>query len=346
MPIERTALHVPLGAGLTPQETLDLIRRAEELGYESVWCGESWGGDAFTPLAWAAARTSRIGLGTHVATIFSRTPAMTAQSAASLDALSGGRLTLGLGTSGPIVVQDWHGQRWERPLRRTREYVEIVRLILSGERVDYDGELFRLRGFRLRDVPPSPEMRVFVAAIGPRNVALTGEVADGWLPIFLSRDTIPEMQAQLAAGAARSGRDASALEIAPSVLAAASDADAAAARGLVRAHVAYYVGGMGSFYREMMRRSGYEEEAERIRAEWARPARAGRESAAEAVTDAIVDATGAAGSASHAREMLAASRAAGVTLPILMFPHGADKALMRDTLEALAPSRPGARRSP
>ena len=335
----RIGLHVAAGGGLTHQETLDLVRRAEELGYESVWAGESWGFDSFTTLAWLAGQTTRIGIGTHIATMFSRTPAMTAQSAASLDTISGGRLTLGLGTSGPIVVENWHGQRWEQPLQRTREFIEIVRLALSGERVDYDGKVFRLRGFRLRDEPPRPEVPVMLASIGPRNVELTGEMAQGWLPIFLRFDALPEMQALMEAGAARSGRDASAIEIAPAVLAAASERAPETARDLARAHIAFYAGGMGTFYNRMLQRFGWTEEAERIDREWARPNREGRPAAAAAVTDEMLDSTSAVGSPAQARERLEAAYAAGVTLPVLMFPYGADVGVMRDTLEALAPSR-------
>ena len=338
-PQRRVGLHVDPGGGLTRQETLDLVRRAEELGYESVWAGESWGFDSFTTLAWLAGQTTRIGIGSHIATMFSRTPAMTAQSAASLDSIAGGRLTLGLGTSGPIVVENWHGQRWEQPLQRTREFVDIVRLALSGERVDYDGKVFRLRGFRLRDKPPRSAVPVMLASIGPRNVELTGELTEGWLPIFLRMDALPEMRALLATGAARSGRDASAIEIAPAMLAAASERAPEAARDMARAHIAFYAGGMGTFYNRMLQRFGWAEEAERIGKEWARPNREGRRAAATAVTDEMLDSTSAVGSPAQARERLEAAYAVGVTLPVLMFPFGADAALMRDTLEALAPSR-------
>ena len=337
--LRRIGVHVAVGGGLSRQQTFDLVRRAEELGYESVWAGESWGFDAFTTLAWLAGHTTRIGIGTHIATMFSRTPAMTAQSAASLDSISDGRLTLGLGTSGPIVVEQWHGQRWEQPLQRTREFVEIVRLALSGGRVDYDGRIFRLRGFRLRDEPPRSAVPVMLASIGPRNVKLTGELADGWLPIFLRMDALPELRELLASGAARSGRDASAIEVAPAMLAAVSEHAAEQARDMARAHIAFYAGGMGTFYNRMLRRFGWTEEAERISREWARPNREGRPAAAAAVSDEMLDSTSAVGSPSQARERLEAAYGAGVTLPVLMFPYGADLPLLRDTLEVLAPSR-------
>jgi F420-dependent oxidoreductase-like protein len=332
----RLGLHVPSGGVLNRQETIDLVRRAEELGYESIWYGESWGYDAFTTLAWIASHTSRIGLGTHIATLFSRTPAMAAQSAASLDSLSGGRLTLGLGTSGPRVVENWHGERWARPLQRTREYVELLRMALAGKRLDHDGEVFKTAGFRLRDEILRSNIPIMIASIGPRNIELTGEIADGWLPIFLRRDALGSLRESLAAGAERSGRDASALEIAPSMIAAVGGGDA---RALVRAHIAFYVGGMGTFYNRMMQRFGWAEEAERIKQAWDLPGREGRPAAAGAVTQEMVDTTSAVGDASEAVGRLDEARDAGVTLPILMFPFGARKALIGETLEALAPVR-------
>ncbi len=204
------------------------------------------------------------------------------------------------------------------------------------ERVDYNGELFRLRNFQLRERPLRPAIPIMIASIGPRNIELAGELADGWLPIFLRRDAIPAMREQLAAGARRSGRDPGAIEIAPSVIAAVAESPNEA-RALARAHIAYYVGGMGAFYNRLMRQFGWEPQAARIRAEWRRPNRAGRAAAAAAVTDEMVDATSAVGSRVQSRERLEEARSAGVTLPILMFPFGASKALMRGTLEALAP---------
>lgn len=263
---------------------------------------------------------------------------MMAQSAASLDAISGGRLIIGLGTSGPLVVEHWHGQRWARPLQRTREYVEILRLALAGERVNHDGELFQLRGFTLRDPSPERTVPIMIASIGPQNIGLTGEIADGWLPIFLRRDALPAMQAILAVGAERVGRNAEDIEIAPSVLSAVSG-DSAEASALVRAHIAFYVGGMGTFYNRMMRRFGWEAEAALIKNEWDKPERAGRAAAALAVTDEMVKSTSAVGTVAHARASLSEAYAVGVTLPILMFPYGASLGLMRETLEALAPSR-------
>lgn len=331
----RFGLTVPIGEELSRQESLDLIRRAEDLGFESAWYGESWGYDAFTTLTQVASLTSQIRLGTLIATVFSRTPTMMAQSAASLDAISGGRLILGLGTSGPIVVRDWHGQTWGRPTQRIREYVEIVRMVLTGERVDYEGMLFRLKNFRLRNAPHRTSIPIMIASLGPRGVEQAGEIADGWLPIFPSARSLDGGTSLLAQGASRSGRSMDDFEIAPMILTAISDDDPQSVRNLARAHIALYVGGMGTFYADLLTRYGYGDEVARIAGEWKKPRRAGRLAAAEAVTNEMLDAMTMVGNRRHVFSRIDEYRSAGVTLPIVAFPFGADKAVMSQTIEAL-----------
>jgi coenzyme F420-dependent oxidoreductase len=334
--MQNRRLGVALGSAsaLSRAETIGLAQRAEELGYESAWAGESWGFDAFTTLTELAVRTSRIKIGTHIATIFSRTPGMLAQSAASLDDISGGRLILGLGTSGPKVVRDWHGQAWDRPLRRMREIVDIVRLALAGARVDYDGKVFKVAGFRLRATPPRANVPIMIASLGRRSVEQTGEISDGWLPIFPTTELITEARGWLSVGAAKNGRDASTIEIAPTLLAAVSD-DEASVRDLARAHLAFYVGGMGSFYHDLVVRQGFADDAERIKLAWARPNREGRAAAAAAVTDEMLRTMTLVGNRASVLERLSAYADAGVTLPILMFPFGADRSLIEQTLDVL-----------
>jgi F420-dependent oxidoreductase-like protein len=331
----RIALMVPIAEGLNRQESMDLVRRSEEVGFESAWYGESWGYDAFTTLAQVAGATSRIKLGTLIATVFSRTPAMMAQSAASLDVISDGRLILGLGTSGPAVVSNWHGQTWRQPTRRMREYVEIVRMALAGKRVDYDGELFSLKGFRLRNSPLRASVPIMIASLGPRSVEQTGEIADGWLPIFPSLSLLKEGRRLLLQGAQHSGRTMDDFEIAPGILTAVSDDDPRAVRDLARAHVAFYVGGMGTFYADLVARQGFPEETARIALEWSKPGRDGRSAAAAAVTDEMLDAMTLVGTRAHVFNRLHEYADAGVTLPIAMFPFGSNKALIAETLEAL-----------
>ncbi|MBL75798.1 MAG: hypothetical protein CL763_02610 [Chloroflexi bacterium] len=334
----RVGLHMSLGAGLTRQESLDFVLRAEALGYESIWFGESWGYDAFTTLTWVASHAKKIRLGTHISTIFSRTPAMTAQSAFSLNEIANGRLTLGIGTSGPLVVQNWHGVEWGSPLKRTREYVEIIRLALSGRRVNYNGDLYKLKGFKLRDLEGAVKIPIMIASIGPQNIQLTGEIADGWLPIFLRRDSIDQCKNLIQEGAALTHKKLDNFEIAPSVLSAVSD-NPSHARNMVKAHIAFYIGGMGDFYNNMMNRFGWATEATDIRAAWDKPDRSGRISARDSVTNEMVDQTSVTGDAKYAKEQLINLIDAGVTLPILMFPFGSDKKVLSDTIEALAPKR-------
>ncbi|MEZ4547320.1 MAG: LLM class flavin-dependent oxidoreductase [Thermodesulfobacteriota bacterium] len=182
----------PYWPDIKPGELVEFARLAEGLGYHSIWVPEMWGRDAFSILGLLAANTTRIKLATGIVPVFSRAPSVIAQTIATLDEISGGRMILGLGTSGPAVIENWHGMKFKKPLQRTREYVEIIRMILSGGKVDYDGEIFKLKGFRLQFSPPRPDIPILVAAIGPKNIRLTGEVADGWIPFLLPREGINE----------------------------------------------------------------------------------------------------------------------------------------------------------
>jgi coenzyme F420-dependent oxidoreductase len=328
----RIGLTLPRSEDLPRQEIVEVVQQAEALGYDSVWVGESWGRDGFTWLTQLACHTSRIQLATGIATVFSRSPALIAQSVASLDEISAGRVVLGLGTSGPIVIENWHGLPFDRPLRRTREYIEIVRLILSGDRVNYQGELFQLKGFRLPFTPVRPKVPIYVAALGPHNLRLTGELADGWLPIYLDTHHLQEFQRDLERGAQRAGRGLDAIDVAPYILSCVSE-DVTAARALVKAHLAYYIGGMGTFYAHLIARYGFADEAQRVRQAWAQH---DRQAAARLVTDAMVARLAICGSPAEGRTQLERYRVAGVTLPIVSFAHGASREMIRQTLEGLA----------
>ncbi len=306
-----------------------LTMLAEELGFDSVWIPEAWGRDAITVLAVLATRTTRIKLATGIVNVFSRTPAITAQTIASLDDLSNGRAILGLGVSGPRVIEQWHGLPFETPLERTREFVEVVREILKGEPVDYSGHIFRLRGFSLGFKPPRHDIPIFLAAIGPANIRLAGEVADGWLPIFASPDLLASGAGWLAEGAALSGRSGRDIQIAsyvPALLGPGAD-------DRLRAHIAYYVGAMGSYYYRLMVRSGWGAEADRIRSLW----RLGsRREAAASVSQEMLEGLTLRGSVAGARERLLEFRSQGVTIPILAMPEGATFEAIRATLESLS----------
>jgi coenzyme F420-dependent oxidoreductase len=328
----RIGMTLPRSEDLPRPEIVEVVQQAEALGYDSVWVGESWGRDGFTWLTQLACHTSRIKLATGITTVYSRSPALIAQTVAALDEISSGRVILGLGTSGPLVIENWHGLPFERPLRRTREYIEIIRLILSGERVDYQGEIFRLKGFRLPFAPVRSRVPVYVASLGPQNLRLTGELADGWLPIYLDANHLAKFQRDLENGAKRVGRSLEAIDVAPYILSCVSE-DVEAARRLVQAHLAYYIGGMGTFYANLIARYGFEDEVGRVREAWARR---DRQSAASQVSDTMVAHLAICGSPEDGRAQLERYRAAGVTLPIVSFTHGASREMIRQTLEGLA----------
>lgn len=298
-----------VGRSLDPADLAEIGREAERAGYGSIWTAEAWGADAFTPLAYLAASTTEIRLGTAIAQIWARTPGATAMTALTLQRLSGGRLVLGLGVSGPQVVEGWHGVAFRRPLAATRDYVAILRAALAGDqRVEYEGAEFTVpyrgegatgQGRPLRTTqPPAPETPIYVAALGPRNTRLAVEIADGILPYMWSPTHWDRVWGDaLAAAPAGFG-------VAPTVVAALGD-DLAACRDRVRPRLALHVGGMGSrdtnFYRTLVERYGYAEEAARIQDLYL----AGdREGATRAVSDELVDDLTLVGPAGHVREQL------------------------------------------
>src|SRR5438876_4089406 len=259
---------LPYEGGLPFADALEMTQRAEALGFESVWMPEAYGTDAVSILGALAARTERIRLGTGIVNVFSRTPALLGQTAATLDLISGGRFILGLGTSGHQVVTGWHGMAFDRPLQRMRETVEIVRRVLRQERLRFKGEVFTLdQGLKLLARPVRETVPIFLATLTPAGLRLTGEVADGWIPTLFSPDHLDLFRPQLEAGARAAGRSLDSLEIAPYVPVLIDD-DRSAAREAIRPWVALYVGGMGSraknFYNEVVQRYGFVDEARDI----------------------------------------------------------------------------------
>jgi F420-dependent oxidoreductase-like protein len=307
------------GAGTTAGEQLELVQEAERLGYDSVWVAEAYGSDAATVLAWLAAQTTTINLGSAVFQIPARSPAMTAMTAATLDQLSGGRFRLGLGLSGPQVAEGWHGQRFARPLARTRDYVSVVRMALERRRVAYQGETLELplpdgpgKALKLTITPAQPRLPIYLAAMGPKNLALAGEVADGWLGFLFAPEHAAGFRDHLAAGAARAGRGLDGFDVAPSVQVHISD-DLAGARDVMRPFLALYIGGMGSrernFYTEQASRYGFEQAARQVQEHYL----AGdRPQAMAALPDELVDLVTLCGPAGRVRERLDAHREAGV----------------------------------
>jgi F420-dependent oxidoreductase-like protein len=272
---------VRLGLGLgyqtswtTPADQLAMAQEADRLGFSVVWAAEAYGSDSPSMLAWIAGQTQRIDVGAAVMQIPARTPAMTAMTAATIDTLSGGRFRLGLGVSGPQVSEGWHGVRFAKPLARTREYVEIVRLALARKPVAYQGDHYTLplpdgpgKALRLGFHPPRAAIPIYLAAVGPRNLELAGEIADGWLAIFFAPDAAGEYLQHIERGRAKSGAGLTGFDVAASVPVAIGD-DIAACADLIRPHAALYVGGMGSrdqnFYNQLAARMGYADAAARV----------------------------------------------------------------------------------
>jgi F420-dependent oxidoreductase-like protein len=307
------------GLGMSAQDQLQVVQEAERLGYDSVWAAEAYGSDAATVLGWLAAQTTTIKIGSAIFQMPGRSPALTAMTAATLDELSGGRMILGIGSSGPQVAEGWHGQRFVRQLQRTREYVEVVRIALSRQRVEYHGEMIELplpdgpgKPLKLTIGPVQERIPIYLAAIGPKNTALAGEIADGWIPTFFSPEHVGELRALLEEGAARSGRSLDEFVIAPMVSSFVSD-DREFARNLMRPVLALYIGGMGSreqnFYNKLVGRYGFGDAAREIQDLYL----AGRrEEAGAAIPDELIDMVSLCGPRDVVRDRLAAFRQAGV----------------------------------
>ncbi len=309
------------GAG--PADNVALAREAESLGYHSIWTAEAWGSDSVTTLTWLAAKTEKVHVGTAIMQMPARTPANTAMTAATLDLLTGGRFLIGLGASGPQVVEGWHGVPYGKPLVRTREYVEIVRTILKRENpLEYHGEYYDIpvrngtglgKPLKLILHPFRRMIPIYLGAIGPKNVALAAEIADGWLPVFFSPWHMGVFRPSLDEGFARAGSVKEHFDIAPTVIVQLGD-DAQSCRNAVKPHLALYIGGMGAkghnFYYNLACRYGYEEAAAGIQDAYLQGRKA---EAAALVPDALVDEVSLCGSKERIAERLAEWRNSGVS---------------------------------
>jgi len=352
------------------QEIVEFVQLADRLGYESVWVPEAYGYDGITMLTLLACSTERIQLATGIINVFSRTPALIGQTIAGLDDISGGRAILGLGTSGPQVIEGWHGIAFEKGVQRTREVVEIVRMVLRRDRVVYEGKVFQVppggtlsagrtpaaadgvgeapdgarqrtdkRGLKLITHPPRPAVPIALATLTEAGVALTAEVADRWMPTLYDPAKAPGVFADaLARGTARRDAALGRLEVSPTVTVYVGD-DVAAGRSLLKPYMALYIGGMGSrernFYNALVSRYGYADEARRIQDLYL----AGdRQAATELVPDSLVDEVSVVGDAATCRRRLAELITQGVDVPLLAFANlTAEERLA--ALEELAPAR-------
>ena len=318
------------GAG-NDAANLQLAQQADELGWSSVWVAEAYGSDAPTVMAWVAAQTTQIDVGAAVMQIPARTPAMTAMTAATLDTLSGGRFRLGLGVSGPQVSEGWHGVRFGKPLGRTREYVEIVRMALERKRrVKFDGEHYRLplpdgpgRALILTVHPVRDHIPTYLAAVGPKNLELAGEIADGLLAVFFSTDFGAEQLAVVRAGREKVGKTMEGFDVVATVPVVVGD-DLERCADPVRGYSALYVGGMGSreknFYNQLAVRMGYADAAAEVQDKYLRRDYDG---AMAALPFEFLDRTSLLGPVERIAEGLKAYAAAGVTtLAVAAFPGG------------------------
>jgi F420-dependent oxidoreductase-like protein len=311
--------------GSGPSNNIAIAQEAERLGYHSLWTAEAYGSDSVTPLVWLAAHTERINVGTAIMQMPARTPAMTAMTAATIDLLTGGRFMLGIGASGPQVVEGWHGVVYGKLLTRTREYVEIIRAVLKREQpLEHHGEYYDIpvqggtglgKPLKLIVHPLRSDIPIYVAAIGPKNVALAAEIADGWLPVFFSPYRANVFRASLEEGFGRrsDGKTLSEFDIAPTVSVVVGD-DVDACRMQIKPNLALYVGGMGArgknFYNDLACRYGYEDAATKIQDLYLEGK---KNEAIASVPDELVDEVALCGPRERIKDQLAAWREAGVT---------------------------------
>ena len=320
-------------AGQSWKDVRETAVLAEELGYSCISMGEAWGEDAFTSLAQLAALTSRIRIGTSIVPVFARSPANLAMTALNMDVMSEGRFFLGLGASGKLVIEDFHGEKFRKPLTRMREYIDIIRKAMRGERLDHDGEFFHTQRFRMRFPAYRPDLPIYIASLSPPSLRMTGELADGWLPIYLAPSRMDAAVAELKAGAEDAGRSLDDIAISPQVsIYVTDDIDAAVERE--RPHIAFYLGGMGVFYHQYFTRIGFGEDADRVREAYlARE----RDRAAELVTDEMVHATTIIGNSQQCRDQMQTFFDAGVDEIRLVFNEPDAESYLR-ALKAVGPN--------
>jgi F420-dependent oxidoreductase-like protein len=313
---------------------LRAARTAEELGYDSIWIPEAWAYEQFQLLTEIALATSRLKVATGIANVFSRSAGLLAMSAATLDEISGGRAILGLGTSGKLVVENFHGVAYEKPLTHLRETIGICRALWRGERLTPElSSLFDARHFRLEMQPLRANMPIYVASLQEKAIGEIGRLADGWLPTFWPYRHLDDGIALIAAGARAAGRDPAAIDVAPFVGVVPFD-DVAMARAMIKPLVAFYIGGMGTYYHAMFCRYGFQETADRVRDLYNSGQ---RREANDAVSDALIDAIAICGPAAHCREQLQDWHRHGVGTALVNLPPGAPPEMVETLLRDIAP---------
>jgi len=314
---------------------LRAARLADELGYHSFWLAEAWGYEVFTLLTEMAVHTKRIQLGTGIVNVFSRTPGLLAMSAATVDEISGGRLILGIGVSGKNVIEGFHGRPFEKPLSQVRDVIRVTRALLGGQKLsDAGATLAQYRPFKLETKPPRPSIPIYVAALKQKAIEQIGECADGWIPTFWPYEKLAEGRAWIAAGASRTGRDASRIVTAP--FTTALPLDGLTGTTMARQIISFYVGGMGDYYIELLTRFGFGEDCKRIAALY--QDKSTREQAAGAVSDAMIEALTITGDPAYCLAELRRRRSFGMDLPILNLPTNVPWEMVEAFIRGMAPA--------
>jgi alkanesulfonate monooxygenase SsuD/methylene tetrahydromethanopterin reductase-like flavin-dependent oxidoreductase (luciferase family) len=334
-------LAVSVGFTGNPTQNKALIERikvAEEVGVEAIFTAETWGRDQFSLLTQVALQTSKIKLGTGIAPVFGRSPGVLAMTYATLDELSEGRAIIGLGTSGARVIEHWHGEEFEKPIQRTREYCEIINMIVAGEKVFYDGEIFKLqRGFKLLFNPVRNHIPIYVASISPKSMEVLGEVADGWMPIYWPKSKYQEGLKVVRDAAEKAGRDPMSVENVAS-LTTVIENDPVQAKRMAAGPVSWYITNMGDFYHRMLSRNGFPEEVAAIRkvAEEHRPAPFQTNDEIMAVMgDRLLEETAIYGDLETVSAGIEERRQLGVDLPVIGMPATPDLRTLEHTLGTL-----------
>jgi F420-dependent oxidoreductase-like protein len=325
---------VPFWKGYDRRAVLRAARLAEELGYDSIWVPEAWSYEQFQLLTEIALATRTLKVATGIANVFSRSAGLLAMSLATLDEISEGRAILGLGTSGKMVVENFHGVPYRKPLTRLVETIGIVRALLHGDRLTPElSTLFDARHFKLEMQPRRADVPIYVASLQEKAIREVGRVADGWVPTFWPYRHLKDGVALLAEGARAAGRDVAAIDVAPFTTVVPLD-DVGAARAMVKPLVSFYIGGMGTYYHALFCRYGFQENADRVRDLY----NAGqRREAAAAVSDELIDAVAICGPPASCRERLADWRRHGTGTALMTLPPGMPFEVTEQLLRAMAP---------
>lgn len=306
---------------------------ADELGYESFWVPEAWGYEIFSLLTEIAVKTERIKLGTGIINVFSRSPGLIAMNAATVDEISGGRLILGIGTSGKRVIEGFHARAFDKPLTQLRDVIRVTRTLLSGKRlVEADAKLHDYRPFNLAMTPVREDVPIYVAALKQKSITSIGEMADGWIPTFWPYQDLKQGHEWIAEGAAKSGRNPKDIVTAPfTTVIPLGDAGIKEARKII----SFYIGGMGDYYKELLSGFGFAEECKRVDELYRQ--KETRAQAANAVTDEMIEALSIAGDPQHCVDELKRRRDFGIDLPILNLPSNVPWEMLELFLRTMAP---------